>query len=389
MDTQTVFRFLFMVALVFHEVNLKTPLIKPWLVSIHFCKSDDTCDRSGKQSPQARLCTYPGYPDKYFWDYEDSGPIFTYPEGSDDYFDYLPCDSILTSVFNPNNTGEYVSFQQTNKLELGHRVDCTGVLVSTKYIITSDHCVSQATQNERIELVAGSGHSQNSQIRQAKKVWPSQKPKSYIGQDVAFLEVIDDPFKIIFGSVQPAKMVADTKAKFRKPLMGFMGPHRRCWTFMWLQGNELFVDPMKIVKKDVCKKKYRNEELGWDQKWDQTLCTQTFRRSNSVAFGDKPGDFGAPLVCDFPLHGPDHYFEPMLSGIASMHPINKNIYDQSNRSNPIVYTKVAYFVDVLKTLLKEGKEDTKIRSHAGRLTEAIPYLVIPDILIPAFLSLHF
>ena len=47
MDTQTVFRFLFMVALVFHEVNLKTPLIKPWLVSIHFCKSDDTCDRSG------------------------------------------------------------------------------------------------------------------------------------------------------------------------------------------------------------------------------------------------------------------------------------------------------------------------------------------------------
>ncbi len=262
--------------------------------------------------------------------------------------------------------------------------------------MTSDHCVTQATQNERIELIAGSGHSQNSQIRQVKKVWPLQKPKSYIGQDVAFLEVIDDPFKIIFGLVQPAKLVADTEAKFRKPLMGFMGPHRRCWTFMWLQGNELIVDPMKIVKKDVCKKKYRNEELGWDQKWDQTLCTQTFLRSNSVPIGAKPGDFEAPLVSYFtiksntlPINGPDHYLEPMLSGIASMHPINKNIYDQSNGSDPIIFTKVAYFVDVLKTLLKEGKEDTKIRSHAGRLTEAIPYLVIPDILIPAFLSLHF
>ena len=89
----------------------------------------------------------------------------------------------FTSFLKPNNTGEYVSFQRTNKLELGHRVDCTGVLVSTKYIMTSDHCVTQATQNERIELIAGSGHSQNSQIRQAKKVWPLQKPKSYIRQD--------------------------------------------------------------------------------------------------------------------------------------------------------------------------------------------------------------
>ena len=38
-----------------------------------------------------------------------------------------------------------------------------------------------------------------------------------------------------------------------------------------------------------------------------------------------------------PIHGPDHYFEPMLSEIASMP--NRNIYNQSNGSDPIIYTK--------------------------------------------------
>ena len=78
------------------------------------------------------------------------------------------------------------------------------------------------------------GHDpENSQIRLAKKVWPLQKPTSYIGHDVAFLEVTE-PFNIIFGLVNfVQKLVTDKKAKFRKPIMGLMAP-RKCWTFMWL-----------------------------------------------------------------------------------------------------------------------------------------------------------
>ena len=52
---------------------------------------------------------------------------------------------------------------------------------------------------DRIEVVAGHD-PENSQIRLAKKVWPLQKPTSYLGQDVAFLEVTE-PFNIIFGLV--------------------------------------------------------------------------------------------------------------------------------------------------------------------------------------------
>ena len=82
---------------------------------------------------------------------------------------------------------------------------------------------------DRIEVVAGHD-PENSQIRLAKKVWPLQKPTSYLGQDVAFLEVTE-PFKIILGLVNfVSKMNHEKKAKFRKTLMG---KQRKCWTFMW------------------------------------------------------------------------------------------------------------------------------------------------------------
>ena len=94
------------------------------------------------------------------------------------------------------------------------------------------------------------GHDpENSQIRLAKKVWPLQKPTSYIGHDVAFLEVTE-PFNIIFGLVNfVQKLVTDKKAKFRKPIMGLMAP-RKCWTFMWqdwLKGEK--AQCLKIKKK--------------------------------------------------------------------------------------------------------------------------------------------
>ena len=129
------------------------------------------------------------------------------------------------------------------------------------------------------------------------------------------------------------------------------------------KGHELFVDPIKIVKKDECKKKYQNvEELGFDRKWEQTLCAQT-QRPNSVPIG------GAPLVCSFGP-GPDLYFhEPMLSGIAM------NIGDQNNGSDPIIYTKVAYFVDVLKKLFKEEKAEIRSNAADGTKSGIFPILV--------------
>ena len=129
------------------------------------------------------------------------------------------------------------------------------------------------------------------------------------------------------------------------------------------KGHELFVDPIKIVKKDKCKEKYQNvEELGFDRKSEQTLCAQTLK-SNSVPIG------GAPLVCYFGP-GPDLYFhEPMLSGIAM------NIGNQNNGSDPIIYTKVAYFVDVLKKLFKEEKAEIRSNAADGTKSGIFPILV--------------
>ena len=64
MDQKTVKIFLFLVTLGYAE-KLKTPSIKQWLVSIHFCKSEDeTCDQSlSRQS--STVCQKPIFCSKF------------------------------------------------------------------------------------------------------------------------------------------------------------------------------------------------------------------------------------------------------------------------------------------------------------------------------------
>ena len=60
----------------------------------------------------------------------------------------------------------------------------------------------------------------------------------------------------------------------------------------------------------------------------------------------------------------------MLSGIAM------NIGNQNNGSDPIIYTKVAYFVDVLilKKLFKEEKAEIRSNAADGTKSGIFPIL---------------
>ena len=334
------------------KVKLKTP-IKPWMVSISICNKNG-CHQPINEPTKTRICNYPN-------DYYINFDAITERLEKDqkNAKNYLPCERT-------NETEIFVRSSTSTTLKLP--VECTGVLVSLKHVMTSDYCVNQATSkmpiNERfpIGVVAGLGDDTGEirpspQVRNARKVFGRQtlmqspKEKSYIGRDIAFLEV-NTPFHRTFGSVEPARLIEDKKATYRHNREGFIGfkaPHRRCWAFMFIQDlggpHEFFGDPMTILDKKKCKSKYRGSgEI--DPKWDQTICAEPFHKTDPVmAFGAKPGDFGAPLICYFMRRKPgawDEYFVPMVSGIA--------MHQSTDESDPIIFTKVAYFADDLKKL---------------------------------------
>ena len=88
-------------------------------------------------SSKTRLCTYP---DKYFWEDYDFNPID--PENDDGfYLDYIPCDPKMPLELIETNNTTWV--QRVNNTKQKHLMDCTGVLVSHRFVMTSDFCVSQ------------------------------------------------------------------------------------------------------------------------------------------------------------------------------------------------------------------------------------------------------
>ena len=88
-------------------------------------------------SSKTRLCTYP---DKYFWEDYDFNPID--PENDDGfYLDYIPCDPKMPlELIKTNNTTWVQRVNNTKQILL---MDCTGVLVSHRFVMTSDYCLSQ------------------------------------------------------------------------------------------------------------------------------------------------------------------------------------------------------------------------------------------------------